>query len=101
MGKGREPQIILKADERTIILEASGGNSPRNQGAGTDIRNTICIYERWNPVWQFRMHPRGVMGKARERQIILKAEQRTLLLESGFGKKFEAFLEAPPRHGLE
>jgi hypothetical protein len=33
MGKGREPQIILKTDERNVLLEL--GNSKRNQAAGT------------------------------------------------------------------
>jgi hypothetical protein len=30
------------------------------------------------------------MGKGRERQIILKTDQRTLLLELGLGGKFQA-----------
>jgi hypothetical protein len=32
----------------------------------------------------------GAMGKARERQIILRTELRTLLLELGLGGKFQA-----------
>jgi hypothetical protein len=39
---------------------------------------------------QFRMHPWGTMGKARERQIILSTDQRTVLLELGLGGKFQA-----------
>jgi hypothetical protein len=36
MGKGREPQIILKTDQRNLVLElGQGGNSKRNQAAGT------------------------------------------------------------------
>jgi hypothetical protein len=35
------------------------------------------------------MHPRGTMGKGRERQIILKTDQRTVLLEMGLGGKFQ------------
>jgi hypothetical protein len=36
MGKSREPQIILKTDQRNVILELGlGGNSKRNQAAGT------------------------------------------------------------------
>jgi hypothetical protein len=30
------------------------------------------------------------MGKARERQIILNTDQRTILVEMGLGKKFQA-----------
>jgi hypothetical protein len=32
----------------------------------------------------------GTMGKGREQQIILKTDQRTLLLELGLGGKFQA-----------
>jgi hypothetical protein len=32
----------------------------------------------------------GTMGKTRERQIILKADQRTILLELGLGGKLQA-----------
>jgi len=32
----------------------------------------------------------GTMGKARERQIILNTDQRTVLLEMGPGGKFQA-----------
>jgi hypothetical protein len=36
MGKSREPQIILKTDQRNVILELGlGENSKRNQVAGT------------------------------------------------------------------
>jgi hypothetical protein len=36
MGKGRERQIILKTDQRTVLLEMGlGGNSNRNQAHGT------------------------------------------------------------------
>jgi hypothetical protein len=31
----------------------------------------------------------GTMGKGRERQIILKTDQRTVLLEMGLGGKFQ------------
>jgi hypothetical protein len=31
----------------------------------------------------------GTMGKGRERQIILKTDQRTLILELGLGGKFQ------------
>ena len=36
------------------------------------------------------MHPWGTKGKARERQIILNTDQRTVLLEMGLGGKFQA-----------
>jgi len=36
MGKSREPQIILKTDQRNVILELGlGENSKQNQAAGT------------------------------------------------------------------
>jgi hypothetical protein len=36
MGKSREPQIILKTDQRNVILELGlGKNSKQNQAAGT------------------------------------------------------------------
>jgi hypothetical protein len=36
MGKDREPQIILKTDQRTVHLKMGlGGNSKRNQADGT------------------------------------------------------------------
>jgi hypothetical protein len=38
---------------------------------------------------EFRMHPWGTMGKARERQIILKTDQRTFVLELGLGGKLQ------------
>jgi hypothetical protein len=34
--------------------------------------------------------PWGTMGKARERQIILKIDQRTFVFEMGLGGKFQA-----------
>jgi hypothetical protein len=36
MTKGREPQIILKSDQRNLVLELGlGENTKRNQAAGT------------------------------------------------------------------
>jgi hypothetical protein len=36
------------------------------------------------------VHPRGDHGQGREPQIILKTDQRTVLLEIGLGGKFQA-----------
>jgi len=38
----------------------------------------------------FGSRGRGTMGKARERQIILKKDKRTIFLEMGLGGKFQA-----------
>jgi hypothetical protein len=43
MGKGREPEVILKTNERRIILDlwASNGNSQRDQALGTIRRSPL------------------------------------------------------------
>ena len=42
MGKGREPEVILKTDERRIILDLdSNGNSQRDQALGTIRRSAL------------------------------------------------------------
>jgi hypothetical protein len=43
---------------------------------------------RFEPLWNFGASLGGTMGKGREPQIILKKDQRTILLELGLGGKF-------------
>jgi hypothetical protein len=54
-------------------------------GADRDTRNRDLSCGALAILWQFRVHPRGSMGKVREPQIILKTDQRNVILELGRG----------------
>jgi hypothetical protein len=50
MGKGRERQIILKTDQRTIFLEMGlGGKFQRNQADGTE-KDLFCSIRNANGI---------------------------------------------------
>jgi hypothetical protein len=53
MGKGREPQIILKTDQRKVVLELSLGGKLQAKSSGWDENRTFpkAMFLKLNTQW--------------------------------------------------
>jgi hypothetical protein len=61
MGKSREPQIILKADQRNVIFELGlGENSKQNQATETRTEpSSKALFWKLNTQWPRGANPRS------------------------------------------